>query len=164
MTREDFVAVEVEEDIVMILAIGGNKVVTVRPIIVLQEVPWAEVHVIHPVVMPLQHHVLVLGIVPQEAHCQVQYVIHSPVTEPQLRVRIPVPQEGLYQVPHVRVLKVRPRIIHVRQVVPYQVPHVRFPQEGHHNMGVRWGEVWWGEDANFLRDNVCDDSCVDKCV
>ncbi len=81
-----------------------------------------------------------------------------------LRARIRVPLEDPCQVQHARFHKVLPRIIRARQVVPYQVRHVRFPQEGPHNMDVRWEEVWWEDDANFPRDNVCDDFCVDKCV
>ncbi len=53
MTLEDFVAVEVAVDSVMILGIGGNKVVTVRPIIVRLVVLCQGLHVIHPVVMGL---------------------------------------------------------------------------------------------------------------
>jgi hypothetical protein len=155
----------VEVEVVAVVVIGlhlditHNNPVRVR-IRVLLEVRWVELRAIHPAVMVLQHHVLVLGIVRLAVPCQDQYVIHNHVMEPQLRVRIPVPQEGPCQEPHVRVPKVLPRTIHVRQVVPYQVLHVRFPQEVRHNMDVRWGEVWWEEDVNFPRDNVCDDSCV----
>ncbi len=53
MTLEDFVAVEVAVDSAMILGIGGNKVVTVRPIIVRLVVLCQGRHVIHPVVMGL---------------------------------------------------------------------------------------------------------------
>ncbi len=51
MTREDFV--EEVEDIVMILAIGDNKVVIVRPIIVRMVVLCQELHVTQPVVTGL---------------------------------------------------------------------------------------------------------------
>lgn len=63
MTREDFVEVVEVVDIAMILVIWGNKVVTVRPIIVRLVVLCQGLHVIHPVVMGLLQVLLVPTIV-----------------------------------------------------------------------------------------------------
>lgn len=113
-------------DFVMILGIGGNKVVIVPVIIAQMVVVWVGQHAIHPVVTEhLQvHHVRIIA--HQVGHSLVRLVQLSVVMVLVQHVPILVQEEGLYQGRHVLFHKPHLRIIHAQMEGLYQGRRVHF--------------------------------------
>ena len=93
-----------------------------------------EQHVIHPVVMGLEHHVHVHIHVPLEVLYQEQHVIRKVVMGLELRAPIHVIQEVPYLALHVIFHNLLPIHIHVHMEVPYLAPHAHFLRQELHNM------------------------------